>query len=168
MKLCFCIEIDPTFFITFSKYNAFSSFKINIRNIQIHQFTNTYTCWIKQINHSQIPRTLTMISKHFNCLIWYDFFYRLFRFNFVNAPHRAFQNVIFFLKPRKETRNISSHIIHCYFTTIIDFLIINEIFSNFLCWNFSHRCLDFLKHFIHCYTIILNRSIRTSFNTFCI
>ena len=34
------------FFISFSVYNTFSFFKINISYIQIYQFTHTYTCRI--------------------------------------------------------------------------------------------------------------------------
>ena len=95
-----------------------------------------------------------MIPQFFDNLIRDNFFDLLFSLNFVNPPHRAFQNVIFLLQPGKETGNIAPDIDNRCLAALIDLLIIRKIGTNLLRGDPSDGGGDTPQQMFHRHTIV--------------
>ena len=132
MDFGFGIKIHPALFIAFTVNDALPLLEIYIGNIQIDQFAYTDSRGVKHIDHGDISDLSAVIPHHFNGFVRNHFFDHSFGLDLMDAPHRAFQNIIFFLKPGEEAGYISSDIINCNLAAIVDLLVIHQVTSHLI------------------------------------
>lgn len=94
MNLGFRIKVYPPLFITLSIDDAFPLLEIDVGNIEIDQLADPNSRGVEHVDHGNIPDLCAIVPHHLNGLIRNDFFDHCFRFDFMDAPHRAFQNII--------------------------------------------------------------------------
>ena len=107
------IKINRAFLVSLSENDALPVFKINVGNIQMHQFADAHSGGGEHIDHSQIAQMGTAIPHHFHGLVGIGFLDGLVGADFVNSADGAFENIVFVLQPCKKLERMRRYYQYC-------------------------------------------------------
>lgn len=102
MNFRFGIKINGAFFVALSENDAFPFGKINVRAVELYEFSYADAGRNQKIYNRQISGMSAPVTELFNIFICKSFLYYLSRFYLVNAPDGAFYYIVFIFKPCKK------------------------------------------------------------------
>ena len=109
---------------------------------------------------------LAAAPEFFDILIRNDGLHDFRCLDFMDTPHRTFQNIVFLLQPGKEARYVSANIVDGRLAAVIYALIIHQILPDF----FGGYLLDFrlnrTKKMLDRHLVILDRPFGAALNLF--
>ena len=109
---------------------------------------------------------LATSAELFDIFVGDDRFHGLGCFNFMNASHRALQDVVFLFEPGKEAGDVPADIVNGRFAAVVNALVIDQILSNFFGRYFLDSRVDRSKEVPDGHLIILQGSFRAAFDLF--
>ena len=116
MDFRFRVKVDSPFFIPFSQDDALPAVKINIRPVQVYQFSHTDPGGDQEIDDRQVSGMAALIPQALQILVSQSLFYKLSCFDFVDAAHRTFGNIVLILQPDEERRHNVPNIVYGHFS----------------------------------------------------
>ena len=150
----FGVEIDRSFFVTFSEDDTFAFCKINVRPVEIDQFTDTDAGGNEKIDDGSITGVAAFISEFFEIFIGQGFFDDLGGFYFMNTADRAFKDIIFIFQPGKERRHNAADIVDGDFAGVAGVLVIGQVEAKVVGCNVSDSFSDCIKNGFECISVI--------------
>ena len=111
MNLGPCVEINHPFFVSFSKDNALTLVEIDIRPIELNQFTDPHSGRRQQINDCKVTDILAVIPQDFHILVRDGLLYLLAGFYLMNATDGAFHDKVLIFQPGEERREDSADVV---------------------------------------------------------
>lgn len=93
------VEIHAALLVALAENDALSGFEIHILDVETNQLAHADSGGVKQINHGQVTKGGAAVPELFDVLVGDDLLHGFLGFDFVDAAHGAFQNVIFLFQP---------------------------------------------------------------------
>lgn len=158
------VEIHPAFLVALAENDALPGFKIHILNVEADQLAHADSGGVKQVNHGQVAKGGAAVPELFDVLIGDDLLHGFLGFDFVDAAHGAFQNVILLFQPREETGNVPANVVDGRFAAVSALLIIRQVFPHPFRSHFSNRQIHRGKKVLHCHFVVLKCPRGTAFD----
>ena len=102
MELCSGIEIDGTLLVSLACDQAFPLLKIHVGYVQADQFAYSHARGCENVHDGKIPQGAASVPQSFQIFVAQDFLSHYSGLHTVDAPYRAFDDIILVLKPREE------------------------------------------------------------------
>lgn len=123
------IKINRAFLVSLSENDALPVFKINVGDIQMHQFSYAHPGGRKHIDHSQIAQMGTAVPHHLHGLVGIGFLDGLVGADFVNSADGAFEDIVFVLQPCEKAGKNAANIVDIAAAASASLLIIRQILA---------------------------------------
>lgn len=160
------VEIHAALLVALAENDALSGFEIHILDVEADQLAHADSGGVKQVNHGQVAQGGATVPEIFNVLVGDDLLHGFFGFDFVDAAHGAFQNVVLLFQPREKTGNVPTNVVDGRFAAVPALLIIRQIFPHPFRRHFSNRQVHRGKKVLHRHFVILKCPRGTAFDGF--
>ena len=158
------VEIHPALLIALTENDALSGFKIHILDVEANQLAHADSGGVKQVNHGQVAKAGAAVSELFDVLVGDDLLHGFLGFDFVDAAHGAFQNVVLLFQPREKTGNVPPNVVDGRFAAVPALLIIRQVFPHSFRRHFANRQIHRGKKVLDCHFVILKCPGGTAFD----
>lgn len=158
------VEIHAALLVALTENDALSGFEIHILNVEANQLAYADSGGVKQVNHGQVAQGGAAVPELFDVLVGDDLLHGFLGFDFVDAAHGAFQNVILLFQPREETGNVPANVVDGSFAAVSALLIIRQVFPHPFRRHFSNRQVHRGKKVLHRHFVILKCPRGTAFD----
>lgn len=123
------VKVNRALLVPLSEDDALPVFKVDVRNVQMHQLAHAHSGGGEHIDHGQVAQMGTAIPHHLHRLVGIGFLDGLIGADLVDAADRAFEDIVFVLQPCEKAGQNAANVVDIAAAAPTGLLVIRQILA---------------------------------------